>query len=309
MFIGSLIGITVAIVLLIVSKLTKVETTIDEYKRKHADETQQAVKTGTKVTGWVIFGLSLPFFFISFFTIVPAGHVGIIDVFGDVKDATLDPGLNFVNPLAKVVKMNTQTQESKEDMSSPTKEGLTVGVDVSVLYHLNPREASNVYRLVGEDYEKTIIDPQFRSATRGVTAMHDAKALYTSERDSLAKAILDELVKLTDKRGLIVESILMRQIKLPEGLAASITQKLMADQESQRMEFVLLKEKQEAERKKIEAKGISDFQQIVTAGISEPLLKWKGIEATEKLALSTNSKIVIIGAGKDGLPVILNADK
>jgi len=246
------------------------------------------------------------FLVLSFFAIIPAGHVGVVDVFGNVSDTTLDPGVSFVNPMARIVPMNTQTQESKEEMVSPTKEGLSVGVEVSILYHLEPRAAAEVYKNVGINYTETVVDPQFRSVTRGVTAMHTAKSLYSSERDALALAILKDLEGMTKKRGIVVESVLIRQIKLPDDLAASITQKLQADQESQRMEFVLGKERQEAERKKIEAQGIADFQKIVTQGISEPLLRWKGIEATEKLATSPNSKTIVIG-GKDGLPLILNS--
>jgi regulator of protease activity HflC (stomatin/prohibitin superfamily) len=158
---------------------------------------------------------------------------------------------------------------------------------------------------VGKDYVEIILVPQFRSVARGVTASYEAKALYTSEREMVSNLIKTDLEKLVEPRGLTIESVPLRRIGLPEGLSKSIEEKLQADQESQRMQFVLLKEKQEAERKKIEAQGISDFQSIVTKGISEPLLRWKGIEATEKLANSTNTKVIIIG-GKDGLPLILD---
>ena len=141
---------------------------------------------------------------------------------------------------------------------------------------------------------------------RGVTAGYEAKALYTSEREMLAETILTDLQKLVGPRGIMVEATPLRRVGLPAGLTQAIEEKLRAEQESQRMQFVLLKEKQEAERKRIEAQGISDFQNIVTKGISDPLLRWKGIEATEKLAGSANAKIVIIGAGKDGLPLILD---
>jgi len=282
-----------------------VAATISKVCSRSKDEEVQYAHKVLKVIWIILYSFGFPFLLLSFFAIIPAGHIGIVDVFGNVADTTLDPGINFINPMAKIVKMNTQTQENKEEMGSPTKEGLTVNVEFSVLYHLDPRAAAAVYKTVGVDYAKTIVDPQFRSVTRGVTAMHEAKSLYSSERDALALVILKDLEVMTEKRGIIVESVLMRQITLPEGLSVSITQKLQADQESQRMEFVLLKEKQEAERKKIEAKGISDFQQIVTQGISEPLLRWKGIEATEQLGKSPNSKIIIIG-GKDGLPLILN---
>jgi regulator of protease activity HflC (stomatin/prohibitin superfamily) len=239
------------------------------------------------------------------FTVIPAGHVGVVDFFGTVSDNTLKAGINFVNPLARIVKMSVKTQELKEVMDVPSKEGLTVQLEVSILYHLNPEKAADVYKTVGEDYESIIIEPQFRSVTRGVTASFDARALYTSEREHLSKMILDELEKTIAVRGITVESAPLRRVGLPAGLSASIEQKLQAEQESQRMQFVLTKEKQEADRKRIEAQGISDFQKIVNQGLNSQLLTWKGIEATEKLANSPNTKVIIVG-GKDGLPLILD---
>lgn len=239
-------------------------------------------------------------------TVVPAGSVGIVDFFGTVSPTTLKAGINPVNPLARVVKMSVQTQEMKEVMDVPSKEGLTVQLEVSILYHLNPDKAADVYKMVGENYESVILEPQFRSVTRGVTASYEAKALYTSEREALSIQILKEIEAVTEMRGVTVESAPLRRVGLPAGLTQSIEAKLQAEQESQRMQFVLTKEKQEADRKRIEAQGISDFQKIVVQGISDQLLRWKGIEATEKLAASQNAKIVIIGSGKDGLPLILD---
>ena len=138
-----------------------------------------------------------------------------------------------------------------------------------------------------------------------MTASYEAKALYTSERDHLAGLLAEELRKLVEPRGIVVENTPLRKVGLPAGLSASIEQKLSAEQESQRMEFVLTKERQEADRKRIEAQGVADFQKIVSQGISEQLLKWKGIEATMEIARSQNAKVVVIGAGKDGLPLIL----
>jgi prohibitin 1 len=239
-------------------------------------------------------------------TVVPAGNIGVVDFFGTVQTNTLKAGINFVNPLARVVKMSVKTQEIKEVMDVPSKEGLTVQLEISVLYHLNPDKAADVYKTVGENYESIIIEPQFRSVTRGVTASFEAKALYTSEREHLSQLILKEIALAIEARGVTVETAPLRRVGLPAGLSQSIESKLQAEQESQRMEFVLLKEKQEADRKRIEAQGISDFQKIVVQGISDQLLRWKGIEATEKLAASPNAKIVVIGAGKDGLPLIMD---
>ena len=244
-----------------------------------------------------------------FWTIIPAGHVGVVDFLGNVSDNTLKPGINLVNPMAIVVKFDARTQELKETMNVPSKEGLTITLEISLLYSLSFEYANRIYKTVGENYAETILIPQFRSVVRGVTASYDAKALYTAEREVLASRIEQELSKLVKSRGITLEAAPLRQIILPPGLTASIEEKLKADQESQRMQFVLLKESQEAERKRIEAKGIADFQDIVSKGISEQVLKWKGIEATEKLAASPNSKVVIIGSGKEGLPIILGGDK
>lgn len=240
------------------------------------------------------------------FTVIPAGSVGVVDFFGTVSPGTLKNGINAVNPLARVVKLSVQTQEMKEVMDVPSKEGLTVQLEVSILYHLNPDKAADVYKSVGVDYERVILEPQFRSVTRGVTASYEAKALYTSEREALSLQILKEIETATEARGVTVESAPLRRVGLPPGLTQSIEAKLQAEQESQRMQFVLMKEKQEADRKRIEAQGISDFQKIVVQGISDQLLRWKGIEATEKIAMSQNAKVIIVGAGKDGLPLILD---
>jgi len=239
-------------------------------------------------------------------TVIPAGHVGVVDFFGHVSEKTLRAGINFRNPLARIVKMSIKTQELTEDMPVPSKEGLTVQLDVTTLFHLDPEKAAEIYKSVGADYVTIILVPQFRSVCRGVTANYEAKALYTAQRELLSKAIQVELNSLVNDRGIIIESAPLRRVVLPKKVTDAIEDKLKAEQESQRMEWVLTKEKQEAERKRIEAKGISDFQNIVAKGISEPLLRWKGIEATEKLASSANTKVVIIGAGKDGLPIILD---
>jgi prohibitin 1 len=245
---------------------------------------------------------------IQIFTVIPAGSVGVVDFLGNVSDNTLKAGVNIVNPLANIVKFTIKTQEFKETMTVPSKEGLSVQLEISLLYHLNPDNASRIYKTVGENYQEIILVPQFRSVVRGITARYEAKALYTAEREVLGREMEKELSKLVEPRGITIESAPLRQMILPEGLSASIEEKLKAEQESQRMEFVLKKEAQEADRKRIEAKGIADFQAIVSRGISEQLLKWKGIEATEKLANSSNSKIVVIGSGKSGLPLILGND-
>jgi len=253
---------------------------------------------------------ALIFSLIQVFTVIPAGTVGVVDFLGMVSDNTLKPGVNLVNPIARIIKYSFKTQEIKEVMNVPSKEGLPIQLEISLLYRVDPSMANDIYKSVeAGDYLNVILIPQFRSVVRGVTAKFEAKALYTGAREQLAKEITEELETNVGPRGIKIENAPLRQIILPQGLTKSIEEKLQAEQESQRMAFVLRKEEQEADRKRIEAKGIADFQTIVSKGISENLLKWKGIEATEKLANSQNSKIIVIGSGKEGLPIILGNDK
>ena len=236
--------------------------------------------------------------------IVPPGHVGILILFGKIE-GSITEGLHLVNPLVSMELMNVRTQEVFEHAEAPSREGLNIVLEVSCLYHLKPDDAVRVYRQMGPGYQDIVVKPQFRSAIRGVTVRHDAKDLYTSSREMIANEILETLVTDLNKRGLEVENILLRRIQLPASVVEAINSKLAAEQEAQRMRFVLAKEEQEAQRKQIEAQGIQNFQRIVSQGISDQLLRWKGIEATAHLADSPNSKVVIIG-GKDGMPLIFN---
>jgi len=198
-----------------------------------------------------------------------------------------------------------RTQTLKETASVPSNEGLIIALDTSLLFRLNASRAAEVWQTVGPRYEDVVVEPNLRSVIRSVTSMHTANALYSGEREKVAQQMFTELSTELAKRGIIVENILLRDIQLPPALKQSIELKQQAEQESLAMSFKLQKEKQEAERKRIEAAGIRDFQQIVAQGISPQLLEWKGIEATENLAKSPNSKIVVIGGGKNGLPLIL----
>jgi regulator of protease activity HflC (stomatin/prohibitin superfamily) len=156
--------------------------------------------------------------------------------------------------------------------------------------------------------QEIILTPRLRSISRAVTASFQASALYSTERERLGELIPTELANVVGPRGIIVESTPLRNVALPPQLTEAIEQRQRADQESQRMEFIVAKERQEAERKRIEARGIAEFQTIVSKGISDQLLRWKGVEATEKLANSPNTKVIILWSGKDGLPVILDTE-
>jgi prohibitin 1 len=237
-------------------------------------------------------------------TIVPAGYVGIVDSFGSVSTQTLKPGLSFKNPLSQVVKFSTRTQETKETLDSPSKEGLNIKLDVSILYHVDEKKAQELYQTVGTDYEQIILIPQFRSVIRRVTATYNAKALYTSERQKLAQEISDSLNQLVAHRGIIIESTPLRKLELPAKISQAVEDKLQAEQQTQQMDFVIQKERKEAERKRIEARGIADSQAIISEGLNDKLLQLKQIEANEKLAQSTNAKIVVVSS-RQGEPVII----
>jgi prohibitin 1 len=238
--------------------------------------------------------------------IVPPGNVGVLVLLGRVY-GTIPEGVHLVNPLAAMELMSVRTKEVFEHAEAPSKEGLNVALEVSCLYHLKASEAANVYREVGPNYEAVVVNPQFRAAIRGITVNHEAKDLYTSSRELISNEIFRDLEGNLGKRGIVVETILLRKVDLPKLVVEAINAKLAADQQAQQMRFVLDKERQEAERKRIEAQGIQDFQRIISQGLSEQLLRWKGIETTRALAESQNSKLVIVG-GKDGLPLILNTE-
>ena len=238
-------------------------------------------------------------------TRVGTGHVGVLTLFGRVTGETLAEGMHVINPLKTNNELSIQTQSVKESASVPSSEGLMMSLDTSLIYHLNPDRASEVFQKTGSDYEDKLVEPMLRAAIREATASHTANALYTGEREMVAKQIFDQLTVELNQRGVTVENVLLRDIQLPATLKASIEAKQQAEQEALAMNFRLQKETQEAQRKRIEAQGVRDFQQIVAQGISPQLLQWKGIEATELLAKSSNTKVVVIGNSKNGLPLIL----
>jgi prohibitin 1 len=258
-----------------------------------------------RLIGLGIAAFLLVILFFSAVTRVGTGHVGVLTLFGKVTGETLGEGIHFINPLKTNNELSIQTQTIKESASVPSSEGLMMSLDTSLIYHLNPDRAAEVFQKIGADYENVVVEPTLRSAIREATASHTANALYTGEREMVAKQITDQISLELTKRGLTVENVLLRDIQLPATLKAAIEAKQQAEQESLAMNFRLQKETQEAQRKRIEAAGVRDFQQIVAQGITPSLLEWKGIEATENLSKSPNTKVVVIGNSKNGLPLIL----
>lgn len=258
-----------------------------------------------RLIGLGILVLALAILLFNSVTRVATGHVGVLTLFGRVTGESLAEGMHVINPLKTNSELSVQTQSVKESASVPSSEGLMMSLDTSLIYHLNPDRASEVFQKTGADYEDKLVEPMLRAAIREATASHTADALYTGEREMVAKQIFDQLTVELNQRGVTVENVLLRDIQLPASLKASIEAKQQAEQEALAMNFRLQKETQEAQRKRIEAGGVRDFQQIVAQGISPQLLEWKGIEATELLAKSSNTKVVVIGNSKNGLPLIL----
>jgi prohibitin 1 len=240
---------------------------------------------------------------------VRTGHVGVVTLFGRVTGQALREGIHVVNPAASVTELSVKTQEVKEHASVPSKEGLIMGLEASLLYHLDPSRAAQVFQQIGSNYAEVLLQPTFRSAMRAITAGNTAASLYSDARESIARLIQEDVARQVTPRGIIVENVLLRDLQLPDTLKHAIEAKQQAQQEAQRMEFVLQREKQEAERKRVEAAGIKDFQDIVSQGISEKLLEWKGIEATMELVKSQNSKIIVVGNAKNGLPLVYSGEK
>jgi len=265
----------------------------------------------------------------STFTQVPAGHVGVPVLFGKVQDYTLAEGLHVVNPLLSVEKMSVRTEVytmssavgdrgkagAADGIVTLSSDGLRMPVDVSIAYRLNGDDAAWVYRNIGPNYVQKIIRSASRTAVREATARFTAQDAYAAKREELAVAMEEALRHRIaaileqydfDGTAVVVQQVLLRNVDLPPRVKESIEEKLAAEQDAQRMQFVLAKERQEAERKRIEAEGIRDFQVTVSEGIDDNLLRWKGIDATMQIAESSNAKIIIVGSGKDGLPIILN---
>jgi regulator of protease activity HflC (stomatin/prohibitin superfamily) len=258
----------------------------------------------TNLIGTVLIIIAVVLMLSSFIRVVPAGTVGVVDLFGKVADVERKPGLNLVNPFAKLQIMNVKTEEEKEDMTVPSKEGLSVNLEVSILYRLSPAKASEIYSKVGLDYRNIIVTPQFRSVCRGVTVNYEAKALYTSGREEISQKIHDELKGLLEQNGVILEKVLPRTIRLPNTVSTAVEMKLKAEQEAEQMKFVLDKERKEAERKVIEAEGIAKAQEIINKTLTFAYLQHEAIQAQLKMADSPNHTTVYIPVGSNGIPLV-----
>ncbi|MEZ5038639.1 MAG: prohibitin family protein [Saprospiraceae bacterium] len=234
------------------------------------------------------------------------GEVGVKRVLGKYDDQTYTQGLRFYNPLtAKIVKISIQTENLEVGLNIPSKEGLNIISEVSILYNVLPKEAPEILRNIGKGYERNIILPVFRSSVADVTSRFYAKDMHTGERSTIEKAIRDQMMIHLQGKGIHVEAVLLKSIQMPQSLARAIEVKLEAEQQAQQMEFVLEQAKREAEQKRIEAEGTRDAQKIIAEGLSPAILQFKSIEAFLELAKSPNAKIIV----SDGdLPVLMNSE-
>jgi regulator of protease activity HflC (stomatin/prohibitin superfamily) len=229
-------------------------------------------------------------------TTVPAGHVGVRSMMGDVRAEEFDQGFHPKNPLEHVVEMTTRTQEIKEAMQVPTNEGLIAGLEVSVLYHLNGTKADEVYVKLGDDkaYQENFIAPTIRSTGRDIVANYKAEDLYSNKREEIALRMAKQLETEFDKRNIVLEKVLIRDLKLPDKLTAAIQEKMGMEQEALKMDYTLQKESKESERKRIEAHGIADAQTIIAKSLTPEYLQWKYIETLEQTVNSPNNTTVIL---------------
>ncbi|MEA5139353.1 prohibitin family protein [Arcicella rigui] len=248
---------------------------------------------------------------------IDAGEVGVQSLFGNVNPNILSSGLNFVNPLAEVQTFDTKTQnytmsaihdEGSKDGDDAirvlTADGLEVIIDLTVLYRVIPGEAPKIFKEIGLDYNDKVVRPITRTKIRDNAVYYDAVALYSTKRDEFQNRIFKSIEKDLRQRGLLLEQLLVRNINLPTSVKQTIESKINAEQDAQKMQFVLQKEKQEAERKRVEAQGIADYQKILSTGLSDKQLQYEAIKAQKEIATSPNTKVIILG-GKGNMPLIL----
>jgi len=281
-------------------------------------KTQEPIRklsTGLRILGGVVLFLGI---MLSCFVQVDAGHVGVKSLFGNVKNEVMRSGLNFKSPLVDVqeldIRTQTYTMSGVHDEGSRsgddairvlTADGLEVTIDLSVLYRLVPESSPKLIREIGANYEDKIVRPLTRTRIRDNAVYYEAVSLFSNKRDEFQQRIFKTIDDDFRKRGLMLENLLVRNITLPTPVKAAIERKIEAEQEAQKMQFVLQKEKQEAERKRVEAQGISDYQRIISESLTERQLQYEQIKAFKELAGSQNAKIIVMP--NKGGNLLLNA--
>jgi regulator of protease activity HflC (stomatin/prohibitin superfamily) len=255
--------------------------------------------------------------FSSMFKQIDAGKVGVKSLYGKVQSDVLESGLHLVNPLLDVTVFDVQTQnytmsaihdegskEGDDAIRVLSNDGLEVVIDLTVLYRVIPGDAPKILKGIGENYTDKIVRPVTRTRIRDNAVYYDAVALYSTKRNEFQQRIFKTIEADFKSRGLVLEQLLIRNINLPASVKTTIESKINAEQEAQKMQFVLQKEKQEAERKRVEAQGIADYQRIIASGLTDKQLQYEQIKAQKEIATSSNAKIIFMGKGS--APVILS---
>lgn len=267
-----------------------------------------------KKVGFLVIILGL---FSSMFKQIDAGNVGVKSLYGSVQPDVLESGLHLINPLLDVTNFDIQTQnytmsaiheegakQGDDAIRVLSNDGLEVVIDLTVLYRVSPEASPKIFKQIGVNYTDKIVRPVTRTRIRDNAVYYDAVALYSTKRNEFQQRIFKTIEADFKSRGLILEQLLIRNINLPTSVKASIESKINAEQDAQKMIFVLQKEKQEAERKRVEAQGIADYQRIISTGLSDKQLQYEQIKAQKELAASPNTKIIFMN-GKN-TPVILS---
>ena len=254
----------------------------------------------------LILFISLTFFLFTSCAIIRPGEVGVKQKFGKLKGTPKTQGVMLLNPFTTtVVRIPTRTVNKEVTLNLPSKEGLNVASEISILYHVEYGKSMDIINEVGPDFEKVLILSTFRSASADVCAQFFAKDMHSGKRSEIEKQIQKQMSSLLKDRGFIIESVLLKSITLPSKLYAAIEAKLSAEQQAQQMEFVLQREKKEAERKMIEAKGIRDAQLIIKEGISKDNIEWRSLEVLKEISTSPNAKLIITDGNT---PVLINGE-
>ena len=243
--------------------------------------------------------------------IVPAGHVGIYNLFGQVDDNELNPGLHLKLPWAGIHSMSVKTQEytmtniqgegakdNADSIIALSKEGLKVDLDITILYSLNPQKANEVYKTIGENYVNIIVRPQVSSVIPEITAKFEAKSIYSKSRTQVAMEIQNKLREQLEPKGIRIESVLLREVKLPEKISQAIELKLAAEQQIEQKEFEVEREKMEAERRVVEADGIARANEIISNSLTTNYLNWYWIES-----LPNHQSVMYVPTGNNGMPM------
>jgi len=256
--------------------------------------------------------------FSSAFKQIDAGKVGVKSLYGNVESDVLDPGLHIINPLLEVTDFDVQTQnytmsaaqtegaqQGDDAIRVLSNDGLEVVIDLTVLYRVSAEDAPTIFKQIGVNYIDKIVRPVTRTRIRDNAVYYDAVALYSTKRNEFQERIFKSIEADFKTRGLVLEQLLIRNINLPSSVKKTIESKINAEQDAQKMIFVLQKEKQEAERKRVEAQGIADYQKIISTGLTDKQLQYETIKAQKELAASPNTKIIFMN-GKGGAPIILS---